>query len=144
MNARKPIFTANQESVLTYWWFDNFNQNVDSHTRKGAIDSNHIVEFSERNDLNLASSAAANVTRSKHRSLAQSGIDLPSVKVDKKGAQCYFIRCCQKTGSNKWTRKPGILMNYINFGCSESSIIKRSACTHIFEMVCCYTNWSVG
>ena len=73
-----------QESVITYWWFDNFNQNVDSHTRKGATDSTHIVEFSERNDINLASSAAANVPRSKCRSLAPSGIDLPTVKVDKK------------------------------------------------------------
>ena len=86
----------NQESVLTYWWFDNFNQNVDSHTGKGAIDSTHIVEFSERNDVNLASSAAANVPRSKRRSLAPSGIDLPTVKVDKKGAQCYFIAVVKK------------------------------------------------
>ena len=80
----------NQESVLTYWWFDNFNQNVDSQTGKGAIDSTRIVEFSERNDVNLASSAAANVPKSKRRSLAPSGIDLPTVKVEKKGAQCYF------------------------------------------------------
>ena len=86
----------NQESVLTYWWFDNFNQNVDSHTGKGAIDSTHIVEFSERNDVNLASSAAANVPRSKRRSLAPSGTDLPTVKVDKKGAQCYFIAVVKK------------------------------------------------
>ena len=50
----------NQEpAVLTYWWFDNFNQNVDSHTGKGAIVSTYIVEFSERSDINLASSAAA-------------------------------------------------------------------------------------
>ena len=74
----------NQESVLTYWWFDNFNQNVDSHSGKGAIDSTHIVELSERNDVNFASSAAANVSCSKRRSLAPSGIDLPTVKVDKK------------------------------------------------------------
>ena len=87
----------NQESVLTYWWFDdNFNQNVDSHTEKGAIDSTHIVEFSERNDINLASSAAANVPRSKRRSLAPSGIDLPTVKVDNKRAQCYFITVDRK------------------------------------------------
>ena len=86
----------NQESVLTYWWFDNFNQNVDSHTGKGAIDSTRIVELSERNDVNLASSAAANVPRSKRRLLAPSGIDLPTVKVDKKGAQCYFNAVVKK------------------------------------------------
>ena len=74
----------NQESVLTYWWFDNFNHTVDSHTGKGAIDSTHIVEFYERNDINLARSAAANVPPSKRRSLAPSGIDLPTVKVDEK------------------------------------------------------------
>ena len=76
----------NQESVLTDLWFDNFNQNVDSHTGKGAIDSTHIVELSERNDINTASFAAANVPRSKHRSLAPYGNDLPAVKVDKKRA----------------------------------------------------------
>ena len=86
----------NQESVLTYWWFDNFNQNVDSYTGKGAIDSTHIVEFPGRNDVNLASSAAANVNHSKRRSLAPSGIDLPTVKVDKKEAQCYFITVVRK------------------------------------------------
>ena len=69
---------------------------LDSHTGKGAIDSTHIVEFSERNDINLASSAAANVPRSKHRSLAPSGINLPTVKVDKKGTQCYFITVVRK------------------------------------------------
>ena len=31
----------NQGPVLTYWWFDNFNQNVDPHTAKGALDSTH-------------------------------------------------------------------------------------------------------
>ena len=80
----------NQESVLTYWWFDNFNQNVDSHSGKGAIDSTHIVEFSERNDVNFVSSAAANVPCSRRRSLAPSGIDLPTVKVDKKRSPVLF------------------------------------------------------
>ena len=88
--SQSQFLQQNQESVLTYWWFDNFN------TEKGAIDSIHIVEFSERNDVNLASSAAANVPHSKHRSLAPSGIDLPTVTVDKKGAQCYFITAVRK------------------------------------------------
>ena len=83
MDVRKPIFTTKSRSDLTYWQFDNFNQNVDSYNGKGAIDSTHIVEFSERNDVNLASSATANVPRSNRRSLAPSGIDLPTVKVDK-------------------------------------------------------------
>ena len=97
MDVRKPIFTS--KSRIS--WFDNFNQNVDSHTGKGAIDSTHIVEFSERSDVNLASSAAANVPRNKRRSLAPSGTDLPTVKVDKKRSPVLFHHRCQKTGSNK-------------------------------------------
>ena len=107
-----PPREQNQESVFTNWWFDNFNQNVDSHTGKGAIDSIHIVEFSERNDVNIASSAAGNVPRSKRRSLAPSGNDLPIVKVDKKEPSAI-------SSSLSENRKPRILMNYINFGCSE-------------------------
>ena len=32
---------------LTYWWADNFNQTIETQTGHGAIDSTHIVEFSE-------------------------------------------------------------------------------------------------
>ena len=91
--SKSQSLQQNQESVLTHWWFDNINQKVDSHTGKGAIDSTHIVEFSERNDVNIASSAAANVLRSKRRSLAPSRIDLPQVQIDKKG---YFITVVRK------------------------------------------------
>ena len=48
------------------------------------MDSTHIVEFSERNDIHIASSAAANVPHSKCRSLAPSRIDLLTAEVDKK------------------------------------------------------------
>ena len=106
----------NQETVFTYWWFDNCNQNIDSHTEKRAMDSTHIVEFSERNDVHIASSAAANVPHSKCRSLAPSRIDLLTAEVDKKRSPVLFHHHCQKTGINKWTMKLSISMN---FGCSE-------------------------
>ena len=44
---------------LTYWWADNFNQNVETQTGHGAIDSTHIVEFSE-GGLNLSTKVRLN------------------------------------------------------------------------------------
>ena len=139
--SKSQSLQQNQESVLTYWWFDNFNQSINSHTRKRAMDSTHIAEFSERNDVHIASSTVASDPHSKHRSLAPSRIDLPAFKIDNKRSSVLSYHRCQKTESNKWTKKPSISMN---FGCSEESFIKRSAFTDIFRIVCCHTNWSVG
>ena len=44
---------------LTYWSADNFNQNVETQTGNGAIDSTHIVEFSE-GGLNLCTKVRLN------------------------------------------------------------------------------------
>ena len=128
----------NQEPVLTYWWFDNFDRNVDSHTGKGGIDSTRIVEFSERNEVNLASSAAANVPRSKRRSLAPSGTDLSTVKVDKLKEPSVISSPLSEKLKQQMDKETKTL------DARKSSIIKRLVFTHIFGMVYCYTNWSVG
>ena len=39
--------TCETEGQLTYWWADNFNQTIETQTGHGAIDTTHIVEFSE-------------------------------------------------------------------------------------------------
>ena len=39
--------TSATDTELTYWWADNFNQTLETQTGHGAIDSTHIVEFSE-------------------------------------------------------------------------------------------------
>ena len=75
---------SNRDIVLTYWWFDNFNQKLESQTGAGAIDSIHIVEFSERSHVDPERSAIVNVPRSKRQSLTTSAMNLPRVKVDKK------------------------------------------------------------
>ena len=75
---------SNRDIVLTYWWFDNLNQKLESQTGAGAVDSTHIVEFSERSHVDPERSAIVNVPRSKRRSLTTSAMNLPSVKVDKK------------------------------------------------------------
>ena len=45
--------------LLTYWSADNFNQNVETQTGHGAIDSTRIVEFSE-GSLNLSTKIRLN------------------------------------------------------------------------------------
>ena len=37
------------DTPITYWWTDNFNQTLETQTGHGAIDSTHIVEFTESN-----------------------------------------------------------------------------------------------
>ena len=37
------------DTPITYWWADNFNQTLETQTGHGAIDSTHIVEFTESN-----------------------------------------------------------------------------------------------
>ena len=37
------------DTPITYWWADNFNQTLETQTGHGAIDSIHIVEFTESN-----------------------------------------------------------------------------------------------
>ena len=41
------IYTRSTNTELTYWWADSFNQSLETQTGHGAIDSTHIVEFSE-------------------------------------------------------------------------------------------------
>ena len=41
-----PDQTQSSKQV-TYWWADNFNQIIETQTGHGAIDSTHVVEFSE-------------------------------------------------------------------------------------------------
>ena len=39
---------SSRQRVLTFWWADNFNQTIETQTgHHGAIDSTHIVEFSD-------------------------------------------------------------------------------------------------
>ena len=37
------------DTPITYWWADNFNQTLETQAGHGAIDSTHIVEFTESN-----------------------------------------------------------------------------------------------
>ena len=41
------IYTPSADTEPTYWWADNSNQSLETKTGHGAIDSTHIVEFSE-------------------------------------------------------------------------------------------------
>ena len=41
------MYTPSTDTELTYWWVNNFNQSLETQTGHEAINSTHIVEFSE-------------------------------------------------------------------------------------------------
>ena len=73
-----------EETFLTFWWADNFNQNMQTLTGHGTINSTHIVEFSEPKFSSLPSAGLTTIPRSKRRSLQAAPERIPDVRIDKK------------------------------------------------------------
>ena len=73
---------------VVFWWFDNFNQKLDSASRYGTIDATHIVEFKEKLDGPHAHQLQSDpskmsVNRTKRRSLQNIDAALPSLSINK-------------------------------------------------------------
>ena len=73
-----------EETFLTFWWADNFNQNTETLTGQGTINSTYIVEFPEPNFRALPSAGLTTIPRSKRRSLQAAPERIPDVRIDKK------------------------------------------------------------
>ena len=77
--------------VLTYFWADNFNQNLESQTGHGVIDSTHIVQFAENSESTKSINLISSMERSKRRSIQHKNVILPAIHVDKKrGPDCII------------------------------------------------------
>jgi hypothetical protein len=60
---------SSSHSVLTYFWVDNFDMNLETNTGHGAIYSTHMVAFQEESPLTIKQSNEIQFLRTKHRSL---------------------------------------------------------------------------
>ena len=57
---------ANETSmVLTYFWADNFDQDLERQTGHGLIDSTHIVQFAENSESTKSINLISSMERSK-------------------------------------------------------------------------------
>ena len=73
---------------IVFWWFDNFNQKLDSASGYGTIDATHIVKFKEKVDVSNAHQLQSDpsntsINRTKRRSLQNIGAVLPSLSINK-------------------------------------------------------------
>ena len=73
---------------IVFWWFDNFNQKLDSASGYGTIDATHIVEFKENVDVSNAHQlqsdpSKTSINHTKRRSLQNIGAVLPSLSINK-------------------------------------------------------------
>ena len=63
----KPI--SSSDCVLTYFWVDNFDMNLETQTGHGALNSTHMVAFQEESRLTMLEITDIELPRSKRRSL---------------------------------------------------------------------------
>ena len=73
-----------EETFLTFWWADNFNQNIETLSEHDTKNSTNIVEFSEPNCRVLPLAGLTTIPRSKKRSLQAAPERIPDVRIDKK------------------------------------------------------------
>ena len=67
------------ETVLTYFWVDNFDMNLETQTGKGALNSTHLVALEEESQNSVALNNKLFLPRTKRRSLeriAQNPIEI--------------------------------------------------------------------
>ena len=73
---------------IVFWWFDNFNQKLDSASGYGTIDATHIAEFKEKVDGSHAHQLQSDPSKmsvncTKRRSLQNIDAALPSLSISK-------------------------------------------------------------
>ena len=65
-----PLKPASRtETILTYFWVDNFDMNLDTQTGKGALNSTHLVAFQEESQNSVARNNKMFLPRTKRRFL---------------------------------------------------------------------------
>ena len=65
-----PLKPASRtETVLTYFWVDNSDMNLDTQTGKGALNSTHLVAFQEESQNSVARNNKIFLPRKKRRSI---------------------------------------------------------------------------
>ena len=66
---------SSSHSVLTYFWVDNFDMNLETKTGNGAINSTHMVAFQEESPSTIKQSNEIQFPRTKRRSMEVFGTD---------------------------------------------------------------------
>ena len=72
------------ETVLTYFWVDNFDINLKTQTGKGALNSTHLVAFQEESQNSVARNNKIFLPRTKRRSLERIAQDPIEIIADPK------------------------------------------------------------
>ena len=72
------------ETVLTYFWVDNFDMNLETQTGKGALNSTHLVVFQEESQNSIARNNKIFLPRTKRRSLERIAQDPVEIIADPK------------------------------------------------------------
>ena len=106
----KPV--SSNQSVLTYFWVDNFDMNLETQTGHGAINSTHTVAFQEESPLAIKQSIQVNLPRSKRRSLEVLEAEAPEVIVDSKREPPLTLFNVESTVTEIFQESP-YLANYL-------------------------------
>ena len=106
----KPV--SSTQSVLTYFWVDNFDMNLETQTGHGAVNSTHMVAFQEESPLAINRSIQVNIPRSKRRSLEILETEPPEVIVDSKREPLLTMFSVESTVTEIFQESP-YLANYL-------------------------------
>ena len=94
-----PLKPASRtETVLTYFWVDNFDVNLKTQARKGALNSTHLVAFQEESQNSVARNNKLFLPRTKRRSLERIAQDPIEIIADPKReppSLYHYIRLSQ-------------------------------------------------
>ena len=72
------------ETILTYFWVDNFDMNLETQTGEGALNSTHLVAFQEESQNPVAQNKKIFLPRTKRRSLERTAQDPIEIIADPK------------------------------------------------------------
>ena len=78
----KPASGA--ETVLTYFWVDNFDMNLETENGEGALNSTHLVAFQDESQNSVARNKKIFLPRTKRRSLERTAQDSIKIIADPK------------------------------------------------------------
>ena len=82
-NGALPVkFSSDNETVLTFFWADNFDMKVETQTGKGSIHSTHMVAFQELSQMSVITKKKVELERTKRRTLEKSEIEARNISVD--------------------------------------------------------------
>ena len=80
-----PLIPCDEnETVLTYFWVDNFDMNIETQTGHRAINSTHMIAFQEVSPIAIPADTKIEFPRSKKRKIALNDDEPEDVTVDRK------------------------------------------------------------